>query len=500
VDTKTRRTDPVFVVVGNAILPGIGYLAQRRLKAAAIAAAGVAILLLPLIQEPGTRLWPVLLGVWWAGIVLHSLWSCRSSLKELIHGWRMSTSLWAARISVLALAGIMMCAAYFIRTDAEQTLEAASQVHRAGDCDEATAILNELTTAHRIAANDTAGKAADQIAACELLADIDNEETAPQEVIDALEHYLAHPGHRWKAAGLHRAELLLELATTEDSLSGHAEAAFFQLESTLRDDPSLTREVATLLASFTAGFDQELPTCDLLDINQWVAAEESEQEALAEAIADATVRVPALMIDCARVKVGELAYDEGILLYREFLEAYPEHELAGFAQEELSAAEAALALVREVEEVQAYLSSGNDYCSEPVAFSQAPQYEGVASESVWLFGSEEIESAFPEAWTTTSAVDATAVVCVTGPEEGSYLESCEYLFFGGDDDVVDAHANEFQVEVFELRTGERVASLAGEVGDHCPDEIETYIGAPLPETTPAPYSEADLRALFNRLL
>ena len=499
-DTKTRRTDPVVVVVGNAILPGIGYLAQHRFKAAAIAAAGAAILLVPIIQEPGTRLWPVLLGLWWAGIVLHSLWSCRSSIKVLTHGRRISKSLWAARISVLALAGILICATYFIRADAEQILNAASQVHRDGDCDEATAILTELNTAHRIAANDTAGKAADQIAACELLADIDNEETAPQEVIDALENYLAHPGNRWKAAGLHRAELLLELATTEDSPTRRAEAAFFQLESTLRSDPSLTLEAAALLASFTAGFDQELPNCDLLDINQWVAAEESEQEALVEAIVDARVRVPPLMIDCARVKVGELAYDEGILLYQRFLDAYPEHELAGPAQEELSAAEAALALVREFEEVQAYLSSGNDYCSEPAAFSQAAPYEGVASESVWLFGSEEVIGAFPEAWTTTSAADATAVVCVTGPEEGSFLESCRYLFFGGDDDVVDAHANEFQIEVFELRTGERVASLAGEVGDHCPEEIEIYIGADLPETTPAPYSEADLRALFNRLL
>jgi len=76
----------------------------------------------------------------------------------------------------------------------------------------------------------------------------------------------------------------------------------------------------------------------------------------------------------------------------------------------------------------------------------------------------------------------------------------EYLFFGGDDDVVDVHANEFRIEVVELRTGARVASLSGEVGDHCPEEIEAYIGAPLPETTPAPYSRADLKALSNRLL
>lgn len=499
-DTKTRRTDPVFVVVGNAIMPGIGYLALHRFKAAAIAAVGAAILLVPLIQEPGTRLWPFLLGSWWVGIVLHSLWSCRGLLETLTHGRRMSKSVWAARISVLTLAGIMICATYFVRADAEQILDEASQVHREGDCDEATAILTELDTAHRVAANDVAGRALDQIAACELLAGIDDEEAAPQEVIDALEDYLAHPGSLWNAAGYHRAELLLKLATTEGSLPRRAETAFFQLESTLRDDPSFSSEVAALLASFTAGFDQDLPTCDLLEINQWVAAEESEQEALSGAIADATVRVPPLLIDCARIKVGDLAYDDGILLYQQFLEAYPEHDLAGPAQAELSAAEASLALVRESEEVQAYLSSGDDYCSDPVPFSQAAPYEGVTSESVWLYGSEEVRAAFPEEWTTTSAADATAVVCVTGPKEGGYLESCEYLFFGGDDDVVDAYANEFRIEVFELRTGERVASLLGEVGDHCPEEIEVYIGAPLPETTPAPYSEADLRALFNRLL
>lgn len=51
-DTKTKRADPVVVVIGNATLLGIGYIAQRRFRAAAIAVIGAAALLVPMAQDP----------------------------------------------------------------------------------------------------------------------------------------------------------------------------------------------------------------------------------------------------------------------------------------------------------------------------------------------------------------------------------------------------------------------------------------------------------------
>jgi tetratricopeptide (TPR) repeat protein len=492
----------MVLVIGNAALPGVGYLVQRRFKAAAIAAGGAAVLLVPLVHEPGTRLWPTLLALWWASILLHSLASVRGQTRgEFIRPARRSPSFWTARWAVLALAAIMLFAAYLVRVDAGRIIEEASQTHRDGDCSQARATLGRLNTAHGIAANGAAGTAAEQLEACRILAGI-AEDTEPDEEAEILDAYLDHPGARWTAGGIRRAELLLTMALTGgDDLADDTDAALSQLDRTLRQDPSLEGQATELLTSFRAGFDMEARACTLLELNELLAAADADAEALRTVIDEAADQLPALMVDCAKDAVAAQRFDEGIDQYQRFLETYPDHELAAQVQEELDAAETARAQAQEHAEITSLLSSGA-WCADPTGFSQAAAYVGIQDNAVWVSGTDEVVAAFPDELRTQSAREATAVVCVTGPERGSLLETCEYLVYFGADGDLEYYATEFRVEVFELRTGERVDRYTEEFGGSCPEEIEYEYSLDydtFPDNMEAPYDAGDLESLFDRL-
>jgi hypothetical protein len=490
----------VVVVIGNATLLGIGYIAQGRFRAAAIAVIGAAALLAAMSRDPEARHWPILLGLWWAAIVLNSFWYWHE--QEFVDPAHRPKGFWAIRSVVLAIAAFMLVAVLLVRTDAARILEEASDAHREGDCAQARATLDEIDAAHRIVNNGVAVEAQAQVEACELLVDIDSVSAVQQEHISTIKEYLDHPGALWEAVGIRRAELLMEVALTDGSLALKAEAAFQQLDRTLGDEPSLEEEAAELLASFLTGLDMDLSSCDMMAVNEWAAAQKSEQEALNAASATAAAQVPTLMVDCARDTVA-VSLDDGIEQYQRFLEAYPDHELAALAQEELSAAETARAQAQEHEEVYAHLTTGV-YCDDPIAMPQAGSYDGVEHGSVWLIGREEVREAFMAELHPGSEADATAVVCVSGPEYGSLLQTCHYFGGIGGGGQVDLYANEFQIEVFALRTGERVESYSVEIGGTCPGSIDytydfTDSTSTFPESIAAPYDARDLTPLFERL-
>jgi hypothetical protein len=502
VSTTLRRVDPFVVVIGNAALPGVGYFVQRRFMAAAVAFGIAALLLVPLVNEPGTRLWPTLLALWWASILLHSLASVRGEARgEFIRPAHRPASFWTARWAVLALAAIMLFAAYLVRIDADRILEEASQTHRDGDCAQATADLNRLNTVHRIAANGAAGHALEQIEACGILADLP-EDAEPDDEAEVLDAYLDHPGARWTAGGIRRAELLLTTALTGgDDPAEDTDAALRQLDRTLQEDPSLSEQATELLTSFRAGLGIEERACTILEINELVAADDADHDALRAAITEAAAQVPALMLDCARDAVASQQFNAGIDQYQRFLQSYPDHDLAAQVQEELSAAETAQVLALEHAEISAKLNSGA-WCSDRTGFSQAAPYEGIEAGAVWVAGSNEVVDAFPDELRTQSALEATAVVCVTGPERGSLLETCEYLVYFGVDGDLEYYASEFRVEVFALRTGERVEQYTKEFGGSCPEEVEYEYSLEydtFPDAMEAPYDAGDLASLFDGL-
>ena len=476
-DTKTRRTDPLSVVVGNATLLGIGYLMQRRFNAAAAALIGTATLLVPLIWEPGTVRWPIVMGLWWVVILLESLTFCRSETREKSdRGTYTPKALWFTRISVITLVVAMLFAGYMSRGDAEDTVDRASQAHRDGECERTTATVEQLNVVHRIVAGDVVDDAAAQVEACELLADgwASDGKADTQEVIDSLTRYLDHDGALWHVAGIERARLLLERSLADQDHVGDRVRALRQIEATLSETPSLAAEATALLDFYLSGYGEDRTACRLMANAAWIADRGSSVAALDGVVAAAAAAAPVHMIDCAREHVAQGGYDAGIEQYLEFLEQYPDHELAAQVQEEMNATESDRADARELAEFGRLLASGA-YCRDPIPSPHAGAFDGIANGSVWFYGPYQVESDFPEELRTRSQREATAVACVSGPEDGSFLTTCEYYAVMGSEDEVDLYTSVFEVEVYALRTGELVESYSEEIGGSCPETISyTY--------------------------
>lgn len=497
--TNANRADPVVVLVGNATLLGIGYLVDRRWRAAVIAVLGAAVLVLVLAAEPGMRVWPFALGAWWIGILLHSVWICRDRLGDAI-GPDRSDNVWTARIAITGLAAAMAGALFMVRADAGGILDEASQAHHGGDCAEATDVLGRINTAHRIAANADAGDAIDQLDACALLLSAEQYDD-PEAAIDALTEYVDHPGAMWDGAGLRLAEQQMAAAVTGAHFESDAEAAIIQLERTLEAHPSLSDEADQVVEGFIAAFG-ELEPCKGLAVFDWIAARESDDDVVVALSGAAAAQVPAQLVECARADAEAARYASAIALFQRFTQDYPDHELSRAVATELAAAQNALALENERAAMEELLTTGG-YCEDPVPYSQAAPRSGDRSVSVWPLGDPEIVSVFPPGLAASALEQTAEVACITGPERGRLLETCEYLgVFAGD---VRFYAVEVRVRIYELRTAEVVEDYTVEFDDGtCPEEIEYeyVIGGynTFPSSLEVEYGHDDLAGVFDRLL
>ncbi|WP_035698612.1 hypothetical protein, partial [Glycomyces tenuis] len=367
--------------------------------------------------------------------------------------------------------------------------------HSGGDCEDATAATAELDATHRVADGAVAAAARRSGEACEILL----EALADDDPLDAatiLLGYMQHPAALWEGAGPERARWLLQAALTpldfESSVA--VRSAFLTLDEVLDESPGQSAAARELVEDFLEDLGgHQAEGCQAKAVNDWLFSQDWEHPELGEPVAAASGMVPLPILECARETFDSGDLTAALDLYEEFLADFPDHELAAEAAQEREQVETAI----ERERVDGLLSGG-DYCDNPAPYRGAAAYSGGGTNPMWLFGLDSTEYDLPGSWTTRDIDETVLVVCVEGPERGSFIESCEYEEFDGTYlGTVDFYANEFKVEAYELRTGERVEDYSVEIGGSCP-YVLTFYGE-IDGTRNASYEPADLRDLFERL-
>lgn len=485
---STEHTpDRLLLVLGNATLLGIGYLLMRRPVLAIASLIGSAVLLALLAVFPYALVWRLLLPVWWVAVVAHTWWLAPRK-GPVLRG--VEKAVWAKR--GLAAACLMLVLLALVRFDSWAIARDAEAAHADGDCDRAVASLHRLGAPHGVVHGSVAARGEEEREACELLIDaLDTVDGAA--AAEKIEAYLDHPGSLWDGAGLKRAEFLLASVLTrrvgvpedDDSAPATMEDAFAQLSVTLQSTPGQSESVRAVVESFLDDLDTA-PPCRAKKIDDWLFEQTWEEPELTETVAAGADQVPVRMFECAGVLSGT-DVEAGSEAYQEFLTVHPEHELAT--------------------EAAGSLLSDGAYCQYPAAYPGAPAYEGGGPYAMWTSGIDPDEYGFPDSWQAGTTDETVLVVCVDGPERGSHQQTCPYEPGTGQllepFVEVDFYASEFTVEAYELATGELVAEYSEEVGDPCPAVLEydsyTYLDI-VPNTYDSDYSNADVRAIFDRLM
>ncbi|MFE1397221.1 hypothetical protein ACFW53_04695 [Nocardiopsis dassonvillei] len=480
--------DRLSVVLGNATLLGIGYMLMRRPRSAIVSLVGSVVLLSLIAYLPHVLAWRLLLPVWWAAVVAHTWWLAPRG-RPLLRG--AGKAAWRGR--ALTAACLLLVLFAWVRLDTWTIVRDAGAAHTDGDCERAVASLRWLGPAHSVAHAPSAARGEREREACELLLSALSTTNRPAEA-EALREYLDHPGALWDGAGPERAELLLGEALEDGEAAEGAppalamvQEAFSQLSATLRSAPGQSERVRAVVESFLTDLVGAEP-CTAKEIDAWLFAQTWEEPELAETTASQADQVPVRMFGCAEA-LRHTQVEASMVGYQEFLTAHPEHELA-------------------VRAAEALLSDGG-YCDHPAAYPGAAAYEGGGPHAMWMSGLDPDDHGFPDSWQAATPDDTALVVCVEGPERGGYQETCYYE--PGEDQVlplygtsvgVDFYASEFTVRAYELRTGELVEEYSEEIGDPCPDvlEYDSYYLDSVPSEYDSDYSDAGIRAVFDRLM
>lgn len=508
-----RRPDAVTVLLGNLALPGIGYLLLRRYGFAAVAIIGTALVATAVFLSPGSGFVPVLLVVWWSGIAIHTLAAARGrSVLRSAPGRRASA--WLSRSGALGLMVIVLVMISAVRSDATSILESATDAHRRGDCEAAQSILDRFDNAHTLVAGQTVMDASTQWEACEVLREALGEEEA-LGIVGGLDEYITEPGAVWEEAWLRRAQLLLDLAVEMPmDREEYAGPGFAYLSQALAAVPSQSERVRAAATEFLTEFDALGVSCWSADMYVFLSDRGDTEPELAEPLAAFGELAPERLLACAREQTeGEdptyAFYDadlaDAIARYEEFLAAYPDHELAVTAEQELADVEAELAAFlaeRASQEVRARVESGS-YCGSGGKYLDAPPYDGDAADPVFVEGGDNVEAALPSRLAADNVDEVALVMCVTGQGQSAVIDTCEYEVIGSaGTESIDLLGHEYSVEVYELATGEVIEEYTAKTGGDCPFSVEctsyNYTVVTCPDTVDATNERNDFDDIFDR--
>ncbi|MEV3939271.1 hypothetical protein AB0K52_25235 [Glycomyces sp. NPDC049804] len=483
-----RATDPVAAVAGNATMLGLGYMLMRRPILAALALCGTGFLVWSAAVQTENPLWRYLLPAWGLVMILHAWWLTRRARPEPLVDLLEPDPARRLRVWALTAAALVLLTVGWFRLDAWWIVHDAETAHARGDCVEAEAALGTLDAVHRVAFGPIVERGEEEGDACALLlAALAEGEESPAAAAGTIGTYLDHPGALWGGAGVKRGEFLLQAAIRDGDPSLHnVEEGFAQLADTLEAHPDQSDAVRATVEGFMADLAEAASPCTGYTVDDWLASREWGAAELAEPIADAADQVPGRLLGCAQERDGSDPVSAGIL-YREFLTAYPDHELA-------------------VEAAEGVLASGG-YCTNPVAYQGAPAADGPGPHPMRLLGGwGSDDRGFPESWIAETADETALVVCVDA-ELGEYQDSCMYRSTTtGATRWATFFAHRFTIKAYSLRTGEVVADYAREIGRACPDRLDgsystIYISSSDTSLTMASeYTDEDFRNMFADLM
>lgn len=488
--------DRLAVLLGNATLLGLGYAFLRRWGLVGTALAGTALLVVILAAAPGSPAWLIVLAVWWLAMLAHGWWLTRVRRGEPTG--RPMTQRIVAGVVVIALVATVVG----LRIGTARTVDDAAEAHSAGDCERATELLDGLGPTDRVV---NASKALDGEADLEtcgrLLGALRLAEQDPPQLLGAaaaLQAYMDDPRALWAGSGIRRAELLLDAAydagyVDQESLEG----GFAQLTTTLQAHPDQADQVSQTVEAFLADLAEDPDNCAVRDVVEWVDGQGWEPPALAEPVAAASDEVPRRVLGCARDLSDADELTASRHTYEAFLHDFRADHRADEASDELY--DVITGIQRK--EVRGLLTAGR-YCANPSPYRGAEPYQRSGGNPMRVYGIHPEAHDFPRSWMANSIEDMVLVACVDGPKEGSYQETCAYEsdlgVFGASD--VRFYASRFDVKLYEIRTGRRVAAFSDEFGEPCPPSIlvESYTGIFVPpDKKRSSFTSAEVRGMFE---
>lgn len=473
-----RRSDPVAVALGNATGLGLGYLLLRRWGGAGLtlAVTAVVVSIIAAFAQPGW-FWRVVALLWWVFMI--------------IHGWRLAAGprrqAWRQRAVAAGAAMALVAGMVAVAVDARRLGAGAADAHAAGDCAETAATLERVGGRHRAVDPYVTRRTGGDAEACEMLlaAQAEND---PAAAAGSLARYLDHPAARWDGAAQLRADLLLRAAEGEltASLVGDPDslaAGFDLLAEVLAEAPTRDEAVRDLLTEYVAQLPDAEP-CDAMSNLDWLAAREPSGDELDRAGDQADEIAPPVLAACGDELLEQDA-QSALRVYETLLDRYPDHELAGAGREGVDAAETVL----EGERVGQLLSGSEPrYCGSPEPYRGASPYSGAGPHPVLVLGSGTFRDALSGDWLGDDHTDASLILCVDGPSDGNVLQTCHYdagAAFPGSSYAVELRANEYQVEAYEVHTGELAFERTVQTSSGgCPQVLEWTCPGLVPNCSP----------------
>ncbi|MGB3441751.1 MAG: hypothetical protein WBA97_23645 [Actinophytocola sp.] len=460
-----KPADPLAVAVGNASLLGVGYVLLGR-KGLAVATVLVTVLFLFLLLSVTPTLWfEFVIVAWWVAVIVHGwVLARRRPRPDPVRGQRFVAL--GAAVPVLLVFGLL-------RFDAAGLEQDTADARADGDCAAALDATGALWFGHRVADAPLTERAGTTTRACDQL------RTAGRKLDEALD------------------------GGDADSLA----AGFRDLRKVLAGLPGHEEMVRSTVDRFVEGLPVE-DACDTKALTDRLAKE--KPRGVLSGAAEVVPRLaPAAIVECADFFADKSDWQSARRDYQQFLDQYPDHDLAPKAQTGLTVATQAIELANVRTLLTPAAGSVPAYCDKPAPYSGAKPYVPNAPNRALVYGNDAHTGKIPPGWRATDAADAVIVVCAGETAYGTPVQTCPYESksglspFGYTD--VTFHRIAIPLRVFEVRTGKLVAQFNLEIGGaSCPAVLEytsygyTDLGPPSQVYVAA--SVTDVQGAFRPLL
>jgi hypothetical protein len=517
---SVRPRDPASAALGNASLLGVGYVLLRR-WGLAVASWLATIVLIGLLVALGEGWVQVVALSWWAATTAHGWYLAGGRLPRKGSDSAGSTAdvgrpsgVRKQRLIALGVTIPVLVAVAGLRVDAWRIERDAAEAHRVDQCRRSLSILDGLWLGHRVVDGPLVGRTEESVEACTLLLRAESQ-AGNDRLLAArtLKEYQAHPAALWAGAGARRAELVLaqatsELDTAKTGDTAALEAGFDQLSMVLHDHPGRAGAVEEVVDAFLDDLPVE-DACDTKAISDWIG-ERSDSGAALERAAEVVPRIaPAAIVGCGDALMDDKGPEQAREHYRQLLDQYPDHDLVATAEHGVKQATLAIQLANVRDLLGRHGADGKPaYCQKPAPYGGAEPYRrgGGGPYRALLYGKDGHRAKLPSSWLADDATEAVLVIC-TGPmKHGSVARTCPYeskLAIGGYQNV-NFRNRRIPVQVYELRTGRRVADTSVEIGgDSCPTFLRyTYYISDLgpPSNVYVTSSTSDIRAGYRSLV
>lgn len=477
-----RAPDPLSAALGNASFLCVGYW---RLGLSGVEeAAGYALLALPITVVLVVVLlltaapWcEVVLLVWWVFLVAHA-WS-KATRHPRPTGLR-ERGLTAQRLASFVLAAVVLSGVGFYRYDAGVIARETAGAQAKGDCAGVLAAQGRAGFGHRLADAPKSARSAEAAGTCRKL---------------------------------RTAKSRLDTALRGDT--GALREGFGTLAAVLRQ-PGNDKTAQVVLDGFLGRLPTGSPCADVKVVD-WLRARKPAHNLLDRSAGTAGRLAPGVLAACADSLLEQGSWEPARTYYQRLLDQFPADARAAAARRGVVQATRSIERADVIERLAAGSgAAGNTptgsglpkYCTDPAKYSGAAPVKAGLNPTMFYgdrSADDDYFSDLPDDWKADRPDKAVQIACVREDGYGDAVQTCSYRGTGGDDPVqVTFRKVALAVEIFELRTGRRVAERRIEVGgSSCPvvfrAPVDPRTGTSSPDQPVEP-SPSDVRAAFRGLV